>query len=70
MVSSAKYERYISSHTSLLIHMSGAETYVIGFISGKGYSLKKENGKCVTVDGNGQVQIEDEAAYFEVFSVT
>jgi phospholipase C len=70
VVSSAKDEKYICSHTSLLNHVSEVETYVIGFISRKSYSLKKENGKYVTVDGNGQVQIEDKAAYFEAFSDT
>jgi phospholipase C len=69
-ISSAKDGRYIGSHTSLVNHVTGAETYTIGFVAGQGYSLKKENGDYVTVDGNGNVQITSDVVYFGVFSVT
>lgn len=70
VISSAKDGRYIGSHTSLVNHVSGAETYTIGFVPSKGYTLQKENGKYLAVGGNGDVNIEDEMTYFEVFSVT
>jgi phospholipase C len=69
-ISSAKDGRYIGSHTSLVDHATGAETYTIGFVAGKGYALQKENGDYVTVDRNGEVQITSDVVYFEVFSVT
>jgi phospholipase C len=70
VISSAKDGRYIGSHTSLVSHVAGAETYAIGFVAGKGYSLQKEDGDYVTVDGDGEVQITNKVVYFGVFSVT
>jgi len=69
-ISSAKDGRYIGSHTSLVNYVTGAEIYNIGFAAGQGYSLQKENGDYVTVDGNGEVQITNKVVYFGVFSVT
>jgi phospholipase C len=69
-ISSARDGRYMGSHTSLVGHVSGAETYTIGFVAGKGYALQKENGDYVAVDGNGEVQITHEVVYFGKFSVT
>jgi phospholipase C len=70
VISSAKDGRYIGSHTSLVNHVTGAETYTIGFVAGWGYSLQKENGNYVTIDRGGNVQITSQVVYFGVFSVT
>jgi phospholipase C len=69
-ISSAKDGRYIGSHTSLVHHASGAETYTITYVPSTGYALQKENGKYLTVDGSGTVQITKDATYFSLFSVT
>lgn len=69
-ISSAKDGRYIGSHTSPVNHVTGAETYTIGFAPGKGHSLQKENGKYVTVDGSGEAQITSSVVDFGVYSVT
>jgi phospholipase C len=67
-ISSAKDGRYIGSHTSLINNDSGAEVYTISYAAGQGYALKKENGKYLTVDETGTVQITSTVTYFEVFS--
>ena len=69
-ISSAKDGRYIGSHTGLIDSSSGAQKYTISFQAGKGYALQKENGKFVTVDAKGGVQIAGTASYFQAFSVT
>jgi len=69
-ISSARDGRYIGSHTALVNSETGAETYTVGFAAGKGYSLQKENGKYVTVDENGAVQIGEDVTYFRGYSVT
>jgi len=69
-ISSAKDGRYIGSHTALINSASGAQTYTVGFKAGEGYSLKKENGKYLTVDGDGTVQISSTETYFRAYSVT
>lgn len=69
-ISSAVDGRYIGSHTGLIDSSSRAETYTVDFAAGKGYSLKKENGKYVTIDGTGSIQITSETTYFQTFSVT
>lgn len=69
-ISSAVDGRYIGSHTGLIDSSSGAESYTVDFLAGKGYSLKKENGKFVTIDGMGNIQIIGEVTYFQAFSVT
>jgi phospholipase C len=69
-ISSAKDGRYIGSHTGLIDSSSGAQTYTVGFAAGQGYSLQKENGKYVTIDGNGAVQITSDVTYFKAYSVT
>jgi len=70
IISSAKDGRYIGSHTGLIDSSSGAQKYTISFQAGKGYALQKENGKFVTVDAKGGVQIAGTASYFQAFSVT
>ena len=70
IISSAVDERYIGAHTGLIDDSSGAETYTITYAPGQGYALQKENGKYVTVDGNGNVQITSTITYFKTFSVT
>lgn len=69
-MSSAKDGRYIGSHTGLVDSSSGAQTYTVAFEPSKGYVLQKENGKFVTIDGKGTVQITSEASYFKAYSVT
>ncbi|KAG4438159.1 hypothetical protein IFR05_006370 [Cadophora sp. M221] len=69
-ISSARDGRYIGSHTGLIDSSSGAQKYTVSFQAGKGYALQKENGKFVTVDGKGGVQISGTASYFLGFSVT
>jgi phospholipase C len=69
-ISSAKDGKYIVSHTGLIDSGNGAETYTVGFAAGKGYSLQNENGKYVTVDENGAVQITGDVGYFKAYSVT
>ncbi|KAE8443036.1 hypothetical protein EG329_002430 [Mollisiaceae sp. DMI_Dod_QoI] len=69
-ISSAKDGRYIGSHTGLIDNSSGAETYTVSFAAGKGYALQKENGKYVTVDASGTVQIYSDVSYFSAYSVT
>jgi len=69
-ISSAKDGRYIGSHTGLIDSSNGAQTYTVGFAAGKGYLLQKENGKYLTIDGNGAVQITSDFTYFKAYSVT
>jgi phospholipase C len=69
-INSAKDGRYIGSHTSLIDSLSGAETYTVSYAASKGYSLQKENGKYLTIDGHGQVQISSSATFFKAYSVT
>lgn len=69
-ISSARDGRYIGAHTGLINSASGAEIYTVEFLAGEGYALKKENGKYVTVDGSGNVQIAGDASYFKAYSVT
>ncbi|TVY18056.1 Non-hemolytic phospholipase C [Lachnellula arida] len=68
-ISSAMDGRYFGSHTALVGNATGAETYTVGFAAGKGYSLQKENGKYLTVDENGAVQIVVDVTYFKGYSV-
>jgi len=70
LISSAKDGRYIGAHTGLIDNSNGAEAYTVEFAAGQGYALKKENGKYVTVDGSGNVQIERDPSYFAAYSVT
>lgn len=74
LLSSALDGRYIKSHTSLGITTSpsGAETYNITFLgNGNGYSLAKENGKYLTIDANGVIDITGTASTgFQIYSVT
>ena len=70
LISSAADGRYIGSHTGLVDSAHGAETYTVSFAAGRGYALQKENGRFVTVDGGGNVQIAGDATYFGAFSVT
>ncbi|CAG8959840.1 hypothetical protein HYFRA_00001749 [Hymenoscyphus fraxineus] len=69
-ISSAVDGRYIGSHTGLVDSSARAEKYTVSFAVGKGYSFRKENGKYVTIDATGSVQITSEAAYFRALSVT
>ncbi|KAH8816010.1 non-hemolytic phospholipase C precursor [Xylogone sp. PMI_703] len=69
-ITSALDGRYIGSHTSLVDHNTGAETYTITFLAGSGYALQKENGKYLTIDSKGNVQIASDATYFQAYSVT
>ncbi|CZR53328.1 related to phospholipase C [Phialocephala subalpina] len=72
-VSSAVDGRWVKSDTSLGKGVSGAETYRIeDFGNGKGYTLVKENGKYLTIDGNGMVDIVGTApaAGSKIWSVT
>jgi phospholipase C len=69
-ISSARDGRYIGAHTGLIDNNSGAEVYTVSFVQSKGYALQKENGKYVTIDGNGDVQIVSQVVYFEAYSVT
>ncbi|KAH8669772.1 phosphoesterase family-domain-containing protein [Tricladium varicosporioides] len=69
-ISSAADGRYIGAHTGLVDSVSGAEVYEVGFKSGEGYSLKKENGKFVSVDTKGEIQIVAQEVYWKAFSVT
>jgi phospholipase C len=70
LISSARDGRYIGAHTGPINDASGAETYTVQFVTAEGYALKKGNGKYVTVDGNGNVQIVGDASYFKAYSVT
>jgi phospholipase C len=69
-ISSAKDGRYLGSHTGLIDSSSGAQTYTVSFKAGSGYALQKENGKYLTVDSKGGVQITSDVTYFKAFSVT
>jgi phospholipase C len=69
-ISSARDGRYIGAHTGLIDNNSGAEVYTVSFVQSKGYALQKENGKYVTIDGNGDVQIVSQVVYFNAYSVT
>lgn len=71
-LSSALDGRYVKSHTSLGTGPSLAETYTIADLgNGKGYTLVKENGKYLTIDADGVVDITgDTPVGFQIFSVT
>lgn len=69
-ISSAKDGRYMGSHTAMVNSVSGAQTYTVTFQAGQGYALAKENGRFVTVDKTGAVQISGAVSYFAAFSVT
>ena len=69
-ISSAKDGRYVGAHTGLIDNSSGAEIYTVSYAASEGYALQKENGKYVTIDGNGNVQISNTASYFQAYSVT
>lgn len=69
-ISSARDGRYVGAHTGLIDNDGGAETYTVAFKAGEGYALQKENGKYVTVDGSGNVQITSDVTYFKAYSVT
>jgi phospholipase C len=69
-ISSAKDQRYIGAHTGLIDNSSGAETYTVTFAASNGYALQKENGKYLSVDSTGTVQIYSDISYFSAFSVT
>jgi len=68
-ISSANAGRYIGSHTSLINNDSGAEIYAIFYAAGQGYAPQKVNGKYLTVDETGTVQITSTVTYFEIFSM-
>jgi phospholipase C len=71
-LSSALDGRYVKSHTSLGTGVSGAETYTIADLgNGQGYTLVKENGKYLSIDNTGVIDIVGTAPVgFQVFSVT
>ena len=71
-VTSALDGRYIKSHTSLGKGVSGAETYTIADLgNGNGYTLMKENGKFLTIDKSGVLDISGTPSVgFQVYSVT
>lgn len=57
-ITSAVDGRYVKGHTSLGKGVTGAETYTIADLgNGLGYSLVKENGKYLSIDGKGTVNI-------------
>lgn len=69
-LASAEDGRYIASHTSLDTSVQGAETYTITFLgNGKGYSLKKENGKFLNVK-DGEIHISSEESGWKTYSVS
>jgi phospholipase C len=71
LISSAVDGRYVADHTSLSTARSGAETYTIEVLGNVGgYSLMKENGKYLTVDGNGTLGIYGQVSGWKLFSVT
>jgi len=70
VISSAKDGRFCGGETGLADSSSGAETYTVTFKAGQGYALQKNNGKFVTVDARGNVQIARSATYFKAYSVT
>ncbi|KAN0098311.1 PLC-E protein [Hyaloscypha variabilis] len=72
MVTSALDGRYIKSHTSLGKGVSGAETYTIADLgNGLGYNLVKENGKYLTINSDGVIDITGTTPVgFQVYSVT
>ncbi|KAH8814853.1 phosphoesterase family-domain-containing protein [Xylogone sp. PMI_703] len=69
-ISSALDGRWFASHTSLSTSSKGAEVYTIDYIASKGYSLQKQNGKYLTIDSKGTVQITSVKTYFSAYSVT
>ena len=70
-ISSALDGRYVKSHTSLGKGVSGAEMYTISDLgNGQGYTLVKENGKYLTIDTNGVIDIIGTPMGFQVYSVT
>jgi phospholipase C len=70
-ISSALDGRYVKSHTSLGKGVSGAETYTISDLgNGQGYTLVKENGKYLTIDNNGVIDIIGTPMGFQIYSVT
>ena len=70
-ISSAFDGRYVKSHTSLGKGVSGAETYTVTDLgNGQGYTLVKENGKYLTIDNNGVIDIIGMPMGFQVYSVT
>lgn len=69
-IKSAFDGRYIGEHTGLSNSAKGAETYTINFSPSKGYSLQKENGKYLTIDTHGTVQITPDETFFKAYSVT
>jgi phospholipase C len=69
-ISSAFDQRYIGEHTGMSTGGSGAETYTISYAPSQGYSLQKENGKYLTIDKHGHVQITSEQTFFTAYSVT
>ncbi|KAH8802981.1 phosphoesterase family-domain-containing protein [Xylogone sp. PMI_703] len=70
IISSAFDGRYIGAHTGLSTGIKGAETYTVNFAPSKGYSLQKENGKYLTIDAHGTVQITSQETFFKAYSVT
>jgi phospholipase C len=70
-LSSALDGRYVKSHTSLRTGVSGAETYTIADPgNGQGYTLVKENGKYLTIDKTGVIDIVGTAPVgFQVYSI-
>ncbi|TVY91411.1 Phospholipase C [Lachnellula willkommii] len=72
VLSSAADGRFLADHTSLAKDRSGAETYTIADMgNGKGYSLMKEDGKYLSINTNGTIDIVSGGAEgFQVFSVT
>ena len=72
IISSALDGRYIHDHTSLGRGTSGAENYTIADLgNGAGYTLVKQNGKYLTVDDTGIIDITGDLPIgFQVYSVT
>ncbi|TVY39251.1 Non-hemolytic phospholipase C [Lachnellula subtilissima] len=72
VLSSAADGRFLADHTSLAKDRSGAETYTIADMgNGKGYSLMKENGKYLSINLNGTIDIVGSGAKgFQILSVT
>lgn len=69
-ISSAKDGLYIGPKNCLIGAGAGAQNYQVEFLAGQGYSLQDQNGKFLTISGEGKVQITGNATYFKAFSVT
>jgi phospholipase C len=72
MISSALDGRYLHDRTSLGTGTSGAENYTIADLgNGDGYTLVTENGKYLTINPTGNIDITgDRQRAFQIYSVT